>query len=77
MKTLYSCSFLSYLTFILLCFICFFIDCFGTEISMSKVKSIDLLSCQTTMSRNSSGSAERLVMSLGTEVLVVQKNVMS
>ena len=44
---------------------------------MSKVKSIDLLSCQTTMSRNSSGSAERLVMSLGTEKLVVQKNVMS
>ena len=71
-----------FFAFILLCFICCYIDCFGTEIFMSKIKSMKSLSCQTTtkklfLLRNSSGSAERLVMSLGTEELVVQKNVMS
>ena len=49
---------------------------------MSKIKSMKSLSCQTTtkklfLLRNSSGSAERLAMSLGTEELVVQKNVMT
>ena len=49
---------------------------------MSKIKSVKSLSCQTTTKkkfflRNSSASAERLVISLGTEELVVQKNVMS
>ena len=37
------CSFLSYFTFILLCFNCDYIDCFGTKIFMSKIKSIKLL----------------------------------
>ena len=37
------CSFLSYFTFILLCFICYYIDCFGTEIFTSKIKSIKSL----------------------------------
>ena len=41
---MYGCrSFLSYLTFILLSFICYYIDCFGTEIFMSKIKSVKLL----------------------------------
>ena len=42
--SIYSCcSFLSYLTFILLSFICNYIDCFGTEVYKSKIKSIKLL----------------------------------
>ena len=37
---IFNCSFLPYLTFILLFFICY---CFGTEIFLSKIKSIKLL----------------------------------
>ena len=37
------CSFLSYFTFILPCFICYYIDCIGSEIFMSKIKSTKLM----------------------------------